>query len=299
LKVYADRIRAGGFKPRVRPKVVSNHESAAVIDARHGLGQVAATAAMRLAIRKAKQTATAVVSVKNSNHFGAAAFYATQAIGHGMIGFAATNAGPTMAPTGGREGRLGNNAMAVAVPAGKFPPVVLDMATGAVAWGKIFLAQQQKGKIPTTWALDRNGLPTDDPNAAAHQGLIQPMGGYKGYGLSLLIDILAGVLSGGGYSTHVKTLYQGIENPAHIAHMCAALRIDAFMALKAFEERMEALIDLMHSCPKAPGVERIYVPGELEHETGRRRRKEGIPLNAKLRDELISLGAELGVKLPS
>jgi LDH2 family malate/lactate/ureidoglycolate dehydrogenase len=269
-----------------------------LIDARHGLGQVAATAAMTLAIRKAARTGGAVVSVKNSNHFGAAAFYAMQAVGHQMIGFAATNAGPTMAPTGGREGRLGNNAMAMVVPGGKFPPIVLDMATGAVAWGKIFLAQQEKRKIPTSWALDRNGLPTDDPNAAAHQGLIQPLGGYKGYGLSLLIDLLTGVLSGGGFSTHVRTLYHQIETPSQVAHTCAALRVDAFMPFDQFEQRMEAMIELMHSCPRAPGVDRILVPGELEHEMEQRRRAEGIPLNAKLLAELEALGAELGVKWP-
>ena len=298
LKIYADRLRAGGFSPKVRTKVVAEHESSALLDARHGVGQVAANAAMKLAILKAKKTGIAVVSVKNSNHFGASAFYAMRALEHGMIGFAATNAGPTMAPTGGREGRLGNNAMAIAVPAGRSPPIVLDMATGAVAWGKIFVAQQEKRKIPVTWALDKHGVPTDDPNAAAHQGLIQPFGGYKGYGLSLLIDILTGVLSGGGFSTHVRTLYKQIETPSQVAHTCAALHIKAFMALREFHRRMEAIIQLMHSCPSAPGVDRIFVPGEIEHETEQRRRAEGIPLNAELRDELKTLGAELGVKPP-
>jgi LDH2 family malate/lactate/ureidoglycolate dehydrogenase len=298
MKIYADRLRAGGFKPKARPQVVAEQESSALIDARHGVGQIAATAAMRLAITKAKKTGVAVVSVKNSNHFGASAFYALQAIEHGMIGFAATNAGPTMAPTGGREGRLGNNAMAIAVPAGRLPPIVLDMATGAVAWGKIFVAQQAKRKIPVTWALDRHGLPTDDPNAAAHQGLIQPFGGYKGYGLSLLLDILTGVLSGGGFSTHVRTLYKQLETPSQVAHTCAALRIRAFMDLGEFHRRMEEMIQLMHSCPGAPGVERIFVPGEIEHETEQRRRAEGIPLNGELRNELHALGEELGVKPP-
>jgi LDH2 family malate/lactate/ureidoglycolate dehydrogenase len=215
-----------------------------------------------------------------------------------MIGFAATNAGPTMAPTGGREGRLGNNAFAVAVPGGPFPPLVLDMATGAVAWGKIFVAQQEQRKIPTSWALDRNGVPTDDPNAAAHQGLIQPFGGYKGYGLSLLIDILTGVLSGGGFSTQVRTLYQELETPSQVAHVCAALRVDAFMPLADFHQRMEQIIELMRSCPAAPGVERIFVPGEIESETARRRSAEGIPINPTLQAELMALAAELGVKAP-
>ena len=149
-----------------------------------------------------------------------------------------------------------------------------------------------------TWALDRNGVPTDDPNAAAHQGLIQPFGGYKGYGLSLLIDILTGVLSGGGFSTHVRTLYKQVETPSQVAHTCAALRISAFMALKEFHRRMEEMIQLMHSCPAAPGVERIFVPGEIEYETEQRRRAEGIPLNVELRNELNVLGAELGVRPP-
>jgi LDH2 family malate/lactate/ureidoglycolate dehydrogenase len=253
---------------------------------------------MKLAVAKARKTGAAVVSVKNSNHFGASAFYAMRALKHGMIGFASTNAGPTMAPTGGREARLGNNAMAVAVPAGKLPPIVLDMATGAVAWGKIFVAQQEKRKIPATWALDKNGVPTDDPNAAAHQGLIQPFGGYKGYGLSLLIDILTGVLSGGGFSTHVKTLYKQIEIPSQVAHTCAALRIDAFLPLAKFRQRMDEIIQLMHLCPTAPGQNRIFVPGEIEHETEKKRRAEGIPLNTELRDELKILGAELKVKSP-
>lgn len=298
LKIYADRLRAGGFKPKARPRVVAEQKASALIDARHGVGQVAATTAMRLAITKAKKNGVAVVSVKNSNHFGASAFYAMQAVEHGMIGFAATNAGPTMAPTGGREGRLGNNAMAIAVPAGHLPPIVLDMATGAVAWGKIFVAQQEKRKIPVTWALDRHGVPTDDPNAAAHQGLIQPFGGYKGYGLSLLLDILTGVLSGGGFSTHVRTLYKQVETPSQVAHMCAALRISAFLDLKEFHRRMEEMIQLMHSCPAAPGVERIFVPGEIEHETEQRRRAEGIPLNVELRNELHALGVELGLRPP-
>jgi LDH2 family malate/lactate/ureidoglycolate dehydrogenase len=298
LKIYADRLRAGGFKAKMRPTVVAEQKSSALIDARHGVGQVAATSAMKLAITKAKKTGLAVVSVKNSNHFGASAFYAMQAVEHGMIGFAATNAGPTMAPTGGREGRLGNNAMAIALPAGKLPPLVLDMATGAVAWGKIFVAQQEKKKIPTSWALDKDGVPTDDPNAAAHQGLIQPFGGYKGYGLSLLIDILTGVLSGGGFSTHVRTLYKEIQTPSQVAHTCAALHIKSFMPLREFGQRMEAMVQLMQSCPRAPGIERIFVPGEIEHETEQRRRTEGIPINAELRGELQVLGAELKVKLP-
>lgn len=298
LKVYTDRLRAGGFQPRAQPEVVSESDSSALLNAHGGVGQVAATMAMGLAMAKAERTGLAAVAVRNSNHFGASAFYAMQALDKNMIGFAATNAGPTMAPTGGREGRLGNNAMAVAVPAGKFPPVVLDMATGAVAWGKIFVAQQEKRSIPTTWALDKNGVPTDDPNAAAHHGLIQPFGGYKGYGLSLLLDIFTGVLSGGGFSTQVRTLYQQVETPADIGHFSAALRIEAFMPIDHFRDRMDQIIEGMRACPRAPGVERIFVPGEIEHETERRRSAEGIPLNPQLQQELRTLALQLNLTPP-
>lgn len=296
MKAYADRLRAGGFKAGVRPQIVSEQPSCALMDAGGGMGQVAGVSAMELAIAKAQPTGMGVVSVRNSNHCGAAAFYAMKAIEHGMIGLAATNAGATMAPTGGRERRLGNNPVAIVVPAGRHPPIVLDMATGAVAWGKIFVAQQEKTKIPTSWALDKSGRPTDDPDAAANGGLIQPLGGYKGYGLSLLIDILTGVLSGGGFSTHVKTLYEELSVPAGVAQTFAALRIDAFMPLVEFADRVDAIIDLMHGCATAPGAQRIYVPGEIEFETERRRRVEGIPLNPTLRQELDALGRELGVE---
>jgi LDH2 family malate/lactate/ureidoglycolate dehydrogenase len=298
LKIYVDRLRAGGFKSQARSKVVSEQAACALIDAGHGVGQVAAMEAMHLAIAKARTSGLGLVGIKNSNHFGAAAFYAIKALDHGMIGVAATNAGATMAPTGGRQGRLGNNPISIAIPAGSHPPIILDMATGAVAWGKIFVAQQEKKKIPTTWALDKGGLPTDDPNAAADGGLIQPFGGYKGYGLSLVIDILTGVLSGGGFSTHVQTLYQKLGEPSHVAQTCGALRIDSFMPLADFLRRVDEIIDLMHSCPSAPGVERIYVPGEIEHETERRRRAEGIPINPTLKSELTQVGKELGVEPP-
>ncbi|MBI4664066.1 MAG: Ldh family oxidoreductase [Verrucomicrobia bacterium] len=298
LKVYADRLRAGGFKADVHPEIISEGDACASLDARQGVGQVAGLAAMKLAMAKAEQAGAALVSVRNSNHFGAAAFYALKAIDRGMIGLAATNAGASMAPTGGREGRLGNNPVAIAVPAGKYPPLTLDMATGSVAWGKIFLAQQKGEKIPAAWALDKHGVPTDDPNAAADRGLIQPLGGYKGYGLSLFIDILTGVLGGGAFSTQVKSLYQSLETPSGSAQAFAAIRIDAFLPRTEFCKRVDQLIELMHSCPLAPGVERIFVPGEIEHETAQRRKSEGIPVNAKLRDELVALAQELRVPSP-
>ena len=298
LKVYAERLRAGGTNARAQPQVVRQGEAEALIDADNGVGQVPAVQAMKLAIAKAKKVGVGLVGVRNSNHFGAAAFYAMMALEEKMIGFAATNSGPTMAPAGGREARLGNNPLAIAIPARKRLPIVLDMATGAVAWGKIFMAQQEKKKIPLSWALDKNGLPTDDPDKAADKGLIQPLGGYKGYGLSLVIDIFTGILCGSAFSVQVKSLYRNVAQPSHCAHMCAAVRIERFMPFAQFCRRVDEIIDLMHSCPHASSVERIYVPGEIEHETQRRRLARGIPLNPVLKKELAALGDELGISPP-
>src|SRR5262249_42507276 len=209
---------------------------------------------------------------------------------------ALTNASPTMAPAGGREARLGNNPFAVAIPAGDQAPLVLDMASGAGAQGKIFVAQQKKKKIPLSWALDKNGVPTDDPDKGA-DGLIQPLGGYKGYGISLMLDILTGVLCGSGFATHVGMMYGSIEQPTGTAHSFGALRIDCFLRVDDFTQRVDEMVGLMRSCPRAPGAERIYVPGEIELEIQRQREALGIPVSPALMQELVALGRDLGVQL--
>jgi ureidoglycolate dehydrogenase (NAD+) len=295
LKVYCDRLRAGSFKRDAKLQWIGESPSTALLDGQAGMGAVVGQAAMAMALAKASASGLGYVAVRNSNHFGACAFYALQAVERGCIGFAATNAGPSMAPSGGCERRLGNNAFGFAIPAGRHAPIVLDMATGAVAWGKIFLAQQEKKKIPVTWALDKYGVPTDDPDVAAQGGLIQPMAGYKGYGLCLLIDLLTGVLAGGAFANQVRTLYDKIGDPTEVAHCFGALRIASFMPENEFLERVDLLIDLMHQCPAAPGVESILVPGEIEHATAQRRSREGIPINATLAKELRELAVELNL----
>jgi ureidoglycolate dehydrogenase (NAD+) len=297
MKIYIDRMRARGTDPRARPRVLSESATHVLLDGGDGVGQVATAEAMRRVIAKALDFGIAVGGVRNSNHFGAAAYFAMMALEHGMIGLALTNGTPVMAPSGGRQARVGNNPFAVAVPAGHHPPLVLDMATGAVAKGKIYVAQQEGKKIPLTWALDENGVPTDDPAAAA-RGLIQPMAGYKGYGLSLLLDILTGVLMGGNFGMLVGKMYGDVGIPTGTTHTCAALRVDRFLPEAEFRSHMDGLIDQMHSCPRVAGVERIYVPGEVEAEIEKERRERGIPLSSALADELRALGADLGVEAP-
>jgi LDH2 family malate/lactate/ureidoglycolate dehydrogenase len=202
-----------------------------------------------------------------------------------------------MAPWGGKARLLGNNPLSVAVPAGNYPPLVLDMATGASAWGKIFLALQQGKKIPLTWALDKNGQPTDDPNVAFAGGSIQPIGEYKGYGLSLMLDVLAGVLTGGAFSNYVPA-WNEKEKPQQCGHFMAAFRIDCFLPVDVFRQRIDELICVMKDCPPAPGRNRVMVPGEIEYETEQQRRAQGIPIHSAVKQDLVKLGQELSVTPP-
>jgi len=296
-KEYAERIRLGSINPHSRYAVVSEGPATALMDAAAGVGQVAGFRAMTKAVEKTSHAGVGIVGVKNSSHFGAAAFYSMMAVEHDMIGFTTTNAPPTMAPWGGKARRLGNNPLSVAVPAGKYPPLVLDMATGASAWGKIFIAQQQGRKIPLTWALDKNGQPTDDPNVAFDGGFIQPIGEYKGYGLSLMLDVLAGVLTGSGFSIHIPA-WNDRDQAQQVGHLMAAVRISCFMPVETFRARIDELIRLMKDCPIAPGSDRVLVPGEIEFETEEQRRARGIPIHSAVKQDLVKLGEELGVAPP-
>lgn len=295
LKTYVDRLRAGSIKPHGEPAVIKEEAAFALLDGAAGLGQVLSAKAMRLAIEKARAMTVAVVGVRNSSHFGAAAFYGLMAVEEGMIGLVATNAGPTMAPWGGSLQLLGNNPLCVTVPAGRERPVVLDMATGAVSLGKIMVALMEGRRIPLTWGFDGQWLPADDPKAVIDGGSIQPLGGYKGYGLSMILDVLTGVLMGSNYSTLVHSLHRSLDQPQGIGHIFAALRIESFIPLDEFKHRMDMLISLLKNCPRAPGTERVYVPGEIEAEMEIERRQIGIPINARLEAELNELARELDV----
>lgn len=298
MKIYVDRLRLGSINPRSPWRVLAETPTTALVDGGCSPGQVTSFHSMRLAIQKAEEAGIGMVGVFNSGHFGTAAYYTMMAAARGLIGIASTNTSASMPPWGGRKALLGNNPISIAAPAEKYPSVVFDIATGAVAWGKIFVAQQEKKKIPTTWALDKHGRPTDDPDVAADGGMIQPFGGYKGYGLGFMLDVLTGVLTGGGFSDAVRGLYKGIDQPINAGHFFMAIRIESFIPLPDFRRRMDQLIEGMRGCPTADGFDRIYTPGEIEQETEQKRRREGIPINPVLREELIGLATSLGVKSP-
>jgi LDH2 family malate/lactate/ureidoglycolate dehydrogenase len=288
LKLLADRIAAGMVSLPTHLKVVKQDGTTALIDGGNGLGQMAAHRAMTMSIQNARAFGTGCTLVRNTNHIGILAFYTHMASEQGMGGIAMCNAAPSMAPWGGAESFFGTNPMSIAVPAGpEGPPIVLDMSSSLVARGKIRRAQRMKEEIPLGWAIDEAGIPTTDPGAAM-KGTLLPIGGPKGYGLALMIDVLTGVLSGSQYGPNVKTFHQ-LMGPTGIGAFLMAIDIEKFMPLERFRDLMASYVTSIKGAKKAKGVSRIYLPGEIEFEKEKQSAKEGIEINSEVAKDLNGL----------
>jgi LDH2 family malate/lactate/ureidoglycolate dehydrogenase len=299
LCVYVKRMQVGVVSPKTQLQVLREHPSTALVDGKNSIGQVVSNVAMRMAIEKAKQTGVAFVATTHSNHYGAAAYWAMMALDHGMIGLSATNAPAVVAPTGGRTPMLGTNPFAVAIPAGQEQPMVLDLATTVVARGRILLYAKQNKPLEPGWAFDELGRPTVDPHAAV-KGLLAPIGGYKGYGIALAIDLLCGVMTGSNYGTHFPGfLADNLKDPTDVGSIFAALNVESFMDLSEFKAGMDKAIREIKTSTKAEGVQRIYIPGEIELETKVERLKNGIPIPDAVVKDFRALGTELGLPFPT
>jgi LDH2 family malate/lactate/ureidoglycolate dehydrogenase len=296
---YGSRLRKGLIDPRPNIKILAETPSTLRIDGGAGLGQVIGYQAMKRCIQKAKEVGTGLVTVKNSNHYGIAGFYAMMALEEDMIGISYTNAQPLVAPTYGRTAVLGTNPIAVAVPAGKERPYVLDMATSIVPIGRITVYQKSGRKIPEGWGIDKEGGVTSDPNAVLNGGALMPLGGidvmrgYKGYALAMLVDIFTGVLSGASTLSNVG--HPGQNLPSDVGHFFQVVRIDAIRPVDEFKAHMDEFIQELKNAPKAAGQERIYIPGEKEYELAERNEREGVPLMVEVVDMLQKSGEEIGV----
>ncbi len=298
LPVYVRHLRKtgpGGRTANPQISVVREGEAYALIDGGNGLGPVVSARAMELAIEKARATAISGVGVRNSNHNGAEAYYAMMALEHEMIGFCVTVGGKNIiAPWGGLDALLGNNPFAFAIPAGTEWPVVLDMACSVVARGWIMLAMKNNWKIPDGWAVNREGEPTTNAEEA-YEGLVLPAGGYKGYALALIGCILGAVLTGASIGSEVTDLGQDFDRSQDVGHFVGALSIEKFIPTQTFKERMDRFIKELKSSRRMKGVEKIYLPGEKEHETREQNLRDGIPISSGVLSELNDLGA---AKLP-
>lgn len=296
LPAYVERLRTGAVDAKAEPSPVRDTGPVALIDGMGAMGQVVANTAMNLAIERAKKFGLGAVSVRNSNHFGTAMYFTLKAARQGCIGFIATNASPAMPPWGGRSKSVGTNPWSWAAPAGDHPPMVLDIANTAVARGKIHLARQKGEPIPLGWALDQEGVPTSDPDAAL-AGVTLPMAGHKGFGIAIMMDVLAGVLSGSAFGSNVAGPFQS-ERPGQVGHFMLALNIEAFMPLDEFEKRQNELILELRKNPPADGFSDIYYPGEPEALRCEKAMKEGLSLPAETARAIEILCADYSVDTP-
>ena len=295
--VYVDRLKAGSINPEAELEILHDSGAVAVADAQAGAGIALAARAMDLAIAKARAHGIGAVSVRNSNHCGMLAFFAMRALDAGCIGMAASNADAQVAPWGARAKFLGTNPIAVAVPARDEMPLVLDMATSVVAHARVKGAADRGESIPADWAIDPSGRPTTDP-AQAMAGALLPFGAFKGSGIALLVDVLAGLLPGGRSGPEIVPLYQRLGEPQGVGHFFLALRVETFEPLEAFTRRVDETIRRIRALPPAPGAERALLPGEQAFRRAREYRAQGIPLPADAVAEIARTARLLDIKPP-
>lgn len=289
-------------------KVIHETPSTAVVDGDSGLGLVVAPYAMKVAIEKAKNVGTGWVSVQNSNHFGIAGFHAMMALENDMIGIAMTNASALVAPTFSTERMLGTNPICVAIPAGKEPAFVADLATTTAANGKLEILQRKNLDAPTGWIQDKEGNISTDAHALKNGGALLPLGGdrehgsHKGYALGAVVDIFSAILSGANYGPWVPPFPAYVPMPENmpgkgIGHFLGAMRIDAFRKADEFKEHMDHWIQRFRSAKTVAGEQSVLIPGDPEREMEKERLETGIPLLQVVVEDLQNLGKKLGVEL--
>ena len=288
-------------------KIVHETATTATVDGDAGLGLVVAPFAMRVAIEKAEKYGSGWVSVRNSNHFGIAGYHALMAVEKDMIGVAMTNASPLVSPTFSAERLLGTNPMCYGFPAGKYPPVIVDMATSAAANGKLEIAQRLGKSVPEGWIQDKEGNPTTDPHALKSGGALLPLGSdrehgsHKGFGLSATVDILSAVLSGANYGPWVPPFVAFLEPPndpvgSGIGHFLGAMRVDGFRPVGEFKSHMDNWIERFKSSATINPDQKVIVPGEPETEAEADRKINGIPLIDGVAEDLSRLAERFGLR---
>ncbi|MFB5188817.1 Ldh family oxidoreductase [Alicyclobacillus fastidiosus] len=298
LGIYLERVEKGMLDPHGQIECVHEGASSALLDGHNNFGAVIGVKALEVALSKARKQGVSMVGVKGSNHFGIGAYYALKAIEQDMILLVFSNASQTMPPTGGIRPFIGTNPFTVGVPAGKELPFVLDMATSVVARGKIIVAAEKHERIPEGWAINQDGYPTTDP-VEALAGAVLPVGGAKGYGMSMFIDILSGVLTGAGFGKYVHNMYENWHDPQNVGHVFMAVDINQFIPLEIFKHRIDTYFQEIKAEPKAPGVDQILIPGEIEYFKTIERKKHGIDLPESVAEQLYTIGDKYSVNLDS
>ena len=290
LESYGERLASGAMDARARITVESVAPAVARIDGANALGPLVGMAALREAMARAKSNGVGIAFARNSNHFGAIAPYCLMAAEQGFASMICSNASVTIAPTGGAETKLGNNPLGFGVPNPGGRPVILDMAMSVVARGKIRAALAKRQAIPDTWATDRDGKATTDPKAAL-DGFLLPFGGYKGYGLALIVDLLAGVLSGAAYLEHVNSWLEDPEKPGNLGHFFLLIETRVLGSTEWLAQRVADFDAIIHGTTRADPSVPVRLPGEIELERLERHRREGVAMDAALIARLEALAA--------
>lgn len=299
LRLLMRNFPIGRLDAAARPEVVREGPAWALIDGHHSLPFVSAHRAMQLAIDKAKLAGIGCVGIIHTSHFGAAGYYAVMAAEQHMIGLAMCNADPQMIAPGSRGKVLGTNPIAYAVPNAHGKPIFLDIATSAAAANKIIRARTLGQSVPEGWLVDAAGRPTTDPSAFPESGALMPMAFHKGYGFALLVEVLAGVVTGAALTKEQPSWIPGVvgdpPGPANQGQMFIAIDASSMSSADVFDARMGWLADYIHQAPKAEGAERIYLPGEIEWEKREKALAEGIVLPPDVVDSLRGLAQEAGM----
>jgi len=294
MGIYLKRLRMGLVRAEAKLDTISERPGTALYDACNSMGAVVSQQVMAKVIEKARYTGIAFATVRNSNHYSTAAYFAEMALKHNMIGFTASNGPSRMAPWGGTEPAFGTSPFAFAIPAGEQLPIIADMASCVVARGKIILAAKRGEPIPLGWARNKAGEDTTNAQDAL-EGTVLPFGGPKGSAIATIIESMTGILAGSVFTTDIKDLYADFANSTRTSHYFGAIDIEAFQPFAEYAEIMDRFILSIKSNTKASGVQEIFLPGEMELKMRQRRSVEGIPLSRLTLDELMGEGISSGV----
>ncbi|MGY8991592.1 MAG: Ldh family oxidoreductase [Rhodospirillales bacterium] len=296
LPQYIQRIKAGGINVTPNIQIERETDAMAMVNGDNALGHLVMRLATDTAIAKAKKQGIAWVGVHHSNHAGAASVYARMALKHDMIGiYSAVGSANHLPPWGGIEMLLSTNPIAFAIPTYKEPPIILDMATTVAAYGKVKTAAQRGEIMPEGWMMDFEGKPLTDPNKS-NEGFLLPIGGYKGYGLALILGLLAGTLNGAAMGKDVVDFNADDTTETNTGQFIIAISVDAFGDAKAFKKQVDTVARQMKASPTLPGVDQVHLPGEQSDAKRKDYIESGIPVHPELLQVLHKLADDLGIK---
>lgn len=297
MKDYCTRMKLGTASNGADIDIQQTSPSTLVVDAKHGVGMVVAAKVMERCIQQAKESGICFASIHNGCHYGLGAYYPMMAVEHDMIAVSFANTPPLVAPFGGADPLLGTNPISVAIPAGKYPPLVMDIATSVVAKGAISLALKEGRDIPNTWALDKNGNPTTSA-AEANVGALMPFGAHKGYSMELIGSLLSFALSGADMDVNIPRFFEQPDKLTNVGQFMGCIDISRFCKVEDFKARVDAMFDLLKTCRPAAGSRGVMIPGEIEADRTKLSLKEGIELSEAVLKEFREMSETFGVPCP-